>query len=125
MKIVQIAVAALLTAVALIGGSATALADPVATAASTEVYSVTAWHDVNIRTCPATACTKAGFLPAGYSTNAYCYMHGEPVTDFGITRDIWVLVGHQDGGNQFLNALYLVGDLKGNMPANSYCKIHG
>jgi len=121
MRFTKIAVAALLSLMAVLGGGATALADT--TPAAT--YEVKAWHDVKVRSCPATACSQQGMMSAGDTSNAYCWMHGEPVTDFGITRDIWVLVGHQDGGNQFVNALYLEGDFKGNLPSNLYCKIHG
>jgi hypothetical protein len=127
MKFVKAATAALLTAVALIGGATTALADPAIVSAQGGIgdpakYQVTAWHQVNIRQCPASSCAKAGFISAGGTTQAYCYTHGEPITDYGITRDIWVLVGHQDGGNQFVNALYLQGDMLGNLPSSAYCK---
>ncbi|HEX6347325.1 hypothetical protein [Umezawaea sp.] len=130
MRLVKFAVTALLTAAAVLGGGAAAMADPAAVTGQGGIgdppqYRVTAWHQVNVRQCPASSCAKAGYLSAGGSTSAYCYTHGEPITDFGITRDIWVLIGHQDGGNQFVNALYLEGDMYGNLPPMAYCHYVG
>ena len=47
--------------------------------------------------------------------------HGEKITAYGITNDIWVVVSLQDGIPLFVSALYLVGDKYGNMPATAEC----
>ncbi|ROP39089.1 hypothetical protein [Saccharothrix texasensis] len=117
------------TAVAVAAAGAGLLAGGVATA-STEVaaggppqYSATAWHDVNVRHCPSTSCTQAPGSPvlAGWTVGVYCWVHGESVTDFGYTNDVWLNIGRQDGGTQWSSAIYFAGDEYANLPQDARC----
>jgi hypothetical protein len=118
MRIVKAAVSTALAAVAVLGGAGTAVADVGATSAYPRVW---AWHDVNERSCASTACDVVGRLAAGQGSIAYCHVVGEPITDFGITNDIWVLVSREDGGTKFVSAVYLQGDRYANLPPSEVC----
>ena len=103
---------------ALLGGAAQASAQPVS---ATAVFSVTAWHDVNLRSCASTTCGVVGSVSAGTTSIAYCWRHGEPITDAGITNDIWVKGSQEDGGQRYMSAVYLVGDERGGLPVEAVC----
>jgi uncharacterized protein YraI len=118
MRIAKAALGVGLVVGALFGGAAQASAAPMS--AST-VYDVTTWHDVNLRGCASTTCAIVGSIPAGTRTIAYCWKHGEPVTDAGITNDIWVKGSLEDGGQRFMSAVYLVGDERGGLPVEAVC----
>ncbi|NUT50080.1 MAG: hypothetical protein HOV94_22635 [Saccharothrix sp.] len=121
MRIVMTAAAAVVAASGLIAGAATALAQPAASGPPS--YSATAWHDVNVRICPSTACLPAagGQILAGTTVGVYCWVHGQWVTDYGYTNDVWLNVGRQDGGTQWSSAVYFVGDEYGNLPVEAEC----
>ncbi|WP_367133475.1 hypothetical protein [Saccharothrix sp. HUAS TT1] len=131
MKMVNTAVTAALAASGLFAGGAVALAQgPGPGPAPTEVgvsgapsYRATTWAAVNVRICPSTACLPAagGPIPAGATTGVHCWAHGESVTDFGYTNDVWLNVGRQDGGSQWSSAIYFVGDEYGNLPQDAEC----
>ncbi|MFE9744041.1 hypothetical protein ACFYOT_03965 [Saccharothrix saharensis] len=122
MRIVTTAAAVAAAAAGLIaGGVATAAAE--VGASGPPQYSATAWHDVNVRHCPSTSCTTAPGSPilAGWTVGVYCWVHGESVTDFGYTNDVWLNVGRQDGGSQWASAIYFKGDALANLPKDAYC----
>ena len=122
MRIVTTAVAVAATATGLFaGGVATAAAEVGASAPAQ--YSATAWHDVNVRHCPSTSCTQAPGSPvlAGWTVGVYCWVHGETVTDFGYTNDVWLNIGRQDGGTQWSSAIYFAGDDYANLPKEAQC----
>jgi hypothetical protein len=122
MRIVTTAVAVAATATGLFaGGVATAAAEVGASAPPQ--YSATAWHDVNVRHCPSTSCTQAPGSPvlAGWTVGVYCWVHGETVTDFGYTNDVWLNIGRQDGGTQWSSAIYFAGDDYANLPKDAQC----
>lgn len=125
MRIVKTAVAASLALSGLVGGAAVALAQPAAVvgASGGPSYSATTWHNVNVRICPSTACLPAAgvYIPEGTTAGVYCWVHGESVTDFGYTNDVWLNVGRQDGGTQWSSAIYFVGDDYANLPAEAQC----
>lgn len=113
MKIVKTAVGVALVAAGLLAGGTTASAGA--------LYTVTTWHDVKIRTCAATSCSQVGSLLAGQSRKVACWVHGESITDAGITNDVWLRVGTQDGGTQWASAVYFVGDEYAGVPADEQC----
>ncbi|GAA1265731.1 hypothetical protein GCM10009634_06320 [Saccharothrix xinjiangensis] len=87
------------------------------------LHTVTAWHDVNIRTCPSTACGTAGALVAGQQRKVECWVRGEPVTDAGITNDVWLQVEDADENGPALwsSAVYFVGDEYAGLSADARC----
>ncbi|MFD7655110.1 hypothetical protein ACFV4N_14140 [Actinosynnema sp. NPDC059797] len=107
-------VVALAAAGLLVGGGA---------ASAGALYTVTAWHDVNIRTCPSTACGKAGSLVAGQQRKVECWVRGESVTDAGITNDVWLQVDDADenGPDLWSSAVYFVGDEYAGLPSDARC----
>jgi hypothetical protein len=125
MRIAKATVAIALAAGALLSGGTTALADPAGDAsAQSWFYRVTTWHDANVRSCAATTCAldaKFPLMAAGKTNTASCWLHGEEITDFGITNDIWVKLERGDDVNKYVSAVYLVGDEYGNVPAASVC----
>ena len=125
MRIAKAAVAVALAAGALLAGGTTALAAPAGdVSAQSWFYRVTTWHDVTVRSCAATTCSVDAEFPlmaAGKTNTASCWLHGEEITDFGITNDIWVKLERGDGVNKYVSAVYLVGDEYGGVPAASVC----
>jgi hypothetical protein len=114
---VKTAAAVVLSAAALIGGAAPAVAESL-----TPPYpTVTAWHDVNVRTCPYTSCASPYRILAGRGSIAYCWEHGQSITDFGITNDVWILTSRQDGGKLYASAVYFLGDEYANLPSTAEC----
>ncbi|PSL55558.1 hypothetical protein B0I31_105525 [Saccharothrix carnea] len=124
MRIRNTAVAVVAAATGLLaGGSASASAAAEVGASGPPQYSATAWHDVNVRHCPSTSCTQAPGSPvlAGWTVGVYCWVHGESVTDFGYTNDVWLNIGRQDGGTQWSSAIYFKGDQFANLPKDAQC----
>ncbi|WP_158852403.1 SH3 domain-containing protein [Saccharothrix deserti] len=125
MRIVKTAVAVAAATAGLFTGGITATAAPAGeVGASSALYTVTAWHDVNVRSCASTACLTVGSIVAGQSRKVACWVHGESVTDYGITNDIWLQVGgRQEGGTQWSSAVYFAGDEYANLPADAQCPV--
>ncbi|MFE2751100.1 hypothetical protein ACFXGA_03740 [Actinosynnema sp. NPDC059335] len=125
MRIVKTVAVAALAASGLLAAGAAALAQPAAEvgASGPPAYEATAWHDVNVRICPSTACLPAAGSPvrAGTTVGAYCWAHGESITDYGYTNDVWLNIGRQDGGTQWSSAVYFVGDEYADLPADAEC----
>ncbi|MEO6087442.1 MAG: SH3 domain-containing protein [Umezawaea sp.] len=122
MRIFKAAAAVALAATGLLAGSSTALAAPAdQVSAKSALFTVTAWHDVNARTCPSTSCEKVDSLVAGQVRKIACWVHGESVTDFGVTNDIWLQVNRTEGNVQWSSAIYFVGDQYANTPADADC----
>lgn len=109
----------------LLGGGAVAVASPAGeVAAKSWFYRVTTWHDANVRSCAATSCGVDAEFPlmaAGKTNTASCWVHGEEITDFGITNDRWVKLERGDGVNKYVSAVYLVGNEYGDIPADAVC----
>lgn len=82
---------------------------------------VTAWHDVNVRTCEALSCPVAYTIPAGSSSVAYCWTRGETVNAFGIYNNIWIMVSLNSGGRYLASAIYFEGNERANLPYESDC----
>ncbi|MEV8436514.1 hypothetical protein AB0425_04010 [Actinosynnema sp. NPDC051121] len=122
MRIVTTAVAVAATAAGLVTGGVAAAAPEVGASAPAQ-YSATTWHEVNVRHCPSTSCTLApgSPVPAGWTVGVYCWVHGESVTDFGYTNDVWLNIGRQDGGTQWSSAIYFEGDDYANLPREAQC----
>jgi uncharacterized protein YraI len=122
MRIVKTTAAVALAAASLFAGSTTALAAPTGeVSAKSALYTVTAWHDVNARTCPSTSCSAVDSLVAGQSRKIACWVHGESVTDAGVTNDVWLQVRRTEGNVQWSSAIYFVGDQYANTPADAEC----
>ncbi|TWP52186.1 SH3 domain-containing protein [Lentzea tibetensis] len=115
MQFTKAAAGSALAAAALVGSATTAVAAPA------ELYHVTAWHDVNIRSCEARSCPVVGHIEAGERHIAYCWTDGETISDFGITNNIWLMVSRQDGGRWLASAVYFQGDRYANLPADAHC----
>ncbi|GAA3460310.1 hypothetical protein ACFFSW_19205 [Saccharothrix longispora] len=124
MRIVKTAAAVALTVSGLIAGGGAATAAPADAYDPNAPYRVTTWHQVNERSCPSSACAYLGTIPAWTSTIAYCWYQGEPVTDAGITNDVWLLVSQQDGGQWWSSAVYFQGDAYANLPGHAACQGH-
>ncbi|MEV5981798.1 SH3 domain-containing protein [Streptomyces sp. NPDC052114] len=89
----------------------------VATAAPAEQsYTVVPYTGVNVRSLPKKDSAYLATLTAGRSYQAYCWTHGETITDNGYTNDIWI--GFADG---FSSAVYFKGDKYANLPASAVC----
>ena len=65
--------------------------------------------------------SEFSLMAAGRTNTASCLPHGEEITDFGITNDIWVKLERGDNVNKYVSAVYLVGDEYGGVPAASVC----
>lgn len=122
MRIIKTAVAVALATAGLLAGGTTALAAPTGgVGTSSALYTVTAWHDVNARTCPSSSCAKVDSLVAGQSRKIACWVHGESITDAGVTNDVWLQVRREEGATQWASAVYFVGDQYANTPADAEC----
>jgi uncharacterized protein YraI len=122
MRLIRTAVAAALATAGLLAGGTTALAAPAGEVGANGVlFTVTAWHDVNARTCPSTSCAKVDSLVAGQSRKIACWVHGEPVTDAGVTNDVWLQVRRTEGNVQWASAVYFVGDQYADTPSDAVC----
>lgn len=123
MRIAKTALGIGLAVGALLGGTASASAS----AEPADVfypYHVTAWHDVNVRVCASAKCDidpAIKKLRAGETSIAFCWKHGQSITDFGITNDIWVVVSMRDANAGYVSALYLAGDERGGLPVGALC----
>ncbi|GLZ30070.1 hypothetical protein Lesp02_22600 [Lentzea sp. NBRC 105346] len=101
--------------------AAAALVSGTATASAGEIYRVTAWHDVNIRSCESLSCPVVGHIGEGETHIAYCWTDGETVSDFGISNNVWIMVSRQDGGRWLASAIYFTGDKYAGLPASEQC----
>ncbi|MDU0290401.1 hypothetical protein [Saccharothrix longispora] len=124
MRIAKTITAVALAAAGVLTGSAAAAAAPASGWDPDAPYAVTTWHYVNQRSCPSSACAYLGTIPAWTRTIAYCWYQGEPVTDAGITNDVWLLVSLQDGGQWWASAVYFQGDAYANLPGHAACRDH-
>ncbi|MGM1061099.1 hypothetical protein [Saccharothrix sp. Mg75] len=122
MGIVKPTAAGALVVAALLAGAGPATART-EVGARGALYTVTAWHDVNIRTCPASTCARAGSLVAGQSRKVECWVRGERVTDAGITNDVWLQVddADEDNGDLWSSAVYFHGNEYANVPPDAEC----
>ncbi|MEV7245999.1 SH3 domain-containing protein [Streptomyces sp. NPDC003236] len=105
------AVVALATALAVGVPAAAAVAAPAETP-----YTVVPYTNVNVRKLPTKDSAYLATLTAGRSYTAYCWTHGQTVTDNGYTNDIWI--GFADG---YSSAVYFRGDEYANLPASAQC----
>ncbi|MEU4659862.1 SH3 domain-containing protein [Streptomyces sp. NPDC023723] len=79
-------------------------------------YAVEPYETVNVRSGPARSYEKVGSVAAGQPRGAYCWTHGETITDNGYTNDVWVQL--LEG---YVSAVYLKGDAYGDLPASATC----
>jgi uncharacterized protein YraI len=79
-------------------------------------YTVVPYENVNVRQLPTKDSAYLTTLTAGRSYTAYCWTHGQTITDHGYTNDIWI--GFADG---FSSAVYFKGDQYANLPATAQC----
>ncbi|MER5410781.1 SH3 domain-containing protein [Streptomyces sp. NPDC002769] len=79
-------------------------------------YTVVPYENVNVRQLPTKDSAYLATLTAGRSYQAYCWTHGQTVTDHGYTNDIWI--GFADG---YSSAVYFKGDQYANLPASAEC----
>ncbi len=122
MRIARIAAGLGLVAATLLGGAATANAAPAPHATIGGYPDVTAWHDANVRLgCAGTTCPVERILKAGHSAQGICWRHGETVTAYGITNDIWIVISLEDGGDRNVSAVFLKGDKYANLPLSAKC----
>ncbi|MCX4459622.1 SH3 domain-containing protein [Streptomyces sp. NBC_01340] len=103
--------AATLTFLAPAGLAAAAPAVP-----AEQSYTVVPYENVNVRQLPTKDSAYLATLTAGQSYTAYCWTHGQTITDHGYTNDIWI--GFADG---FSSAVYFKGDQYANLPASAQC----
>ncbi|QUQ68605.1 hypothetical protein [Kutzneria sp. CA-103260] len=131
MTIARIAAGLGLVAATLLGGATTATAAPGPTVPNSagphdfvDNVKVWAWHDVNVRQrCAATTCPidPVDTLKAGDFAYGHCWKHGETVTAYGITNDIWVVISLEDGMPRFVSAVFLKGNKYADLPATAEC----
>ncbi|MCZ0997161.1 SH3 domain-containing protein [Streptomyces mirabilis] len=79
-------------------------------------YTVVPYENVKVRQLPKQDSAYLATLTAGQSYTAYCWTHGQTITDHGYTNDIWI--GFADG---FSSAVYFKGDQYANLPASAQC----
>jgi uncharacterized protein YraI len=104
-------VAVLAAALVVLAPGAAAVAAPAETS-----YTVVPYTSVNVRELPTKNSAYLATLTAGQSYQAYCWTHGQTITDNGYTNDIWI--GFADG---FSSAVYFKGDEYANLPASAEC----
>ncbi|MFD9098326.1 SH3 domain-containing protein [Streptomyces collinus] len=104
-------IAALATALAVSVPGAAAVAAPAETS-----YTVVPYTDVNVRKLPTKNSAYLATLTAGRSYQAYCWTHGQTITDNGYTNDIWI--GFADG---YSSAVYFKGDAYADLPVSAQC----
>jgi hypothetical protein len=122
MTIARIAAGLGLVAATLLGGTATATAAPAPHDRIGDYPAVTAWHDANVRLgCAGTTCPVERIMKAGESAQGICWRHGETVTAYGITNDIWIVISLEDGGDRNVSAVFLKGDKYANLPLGAKC----
>lgn len=88
-----------------------AVAAPVETS-----YTVVPYENVKVRQLPTRNSAYLATLTAGSSYTAYCWTHGQSISDHGITNDIWI--SFADG---YSSAVYFKGNQYGNLPASAEC----
>ncbi|MFD5041204.1 hypothetical protein ACFWNI_29565 [Streptomyces sp. NPDC058377] len=71
---------------------------------------------VNVRKLPTSDSADLATLTAGRSYQAYCWAHGQTVTDNGYTNDVWIAFA--DG---YSSAVYFKGDEYAGLPASAEC----
>lgn len=100
-----------------------AAAAPAAPAAPAEQsYTVVPYENVKVRKLPTKDSAYLATLTAGQSYTAYCWTHGQTITDHGSTSHIWIhLSGGPGIGNGWVSALYLRGDDRADLPASAQC----
>ncbi|MFE3408932.1 SH3 domain-containing protein [Streptomyces mirabilis] len=99
------------------GLAAAAPASPASPASPAEQsYTVVPYENVKVRQLPTQDSAYLATLTAGQSYTAYCWTHGQTITDHGYTNDIWI--GFADG---FSSAVYFKGDQYVNLPASAQC----
>jgi uncharacterized protein YraI len=79
-------------------------------------YTVVPYENVNVRKLPTKDSAYLATLTAGQSYTAYCWTHGQTITDNGYTNDIWI--GFADG---FSSAVYFKGNKYANLPVSAEC----
>ncbi|MFF5547641.1 SH3 domain-containing protein [Streptomyces olivaceoviridis] len=87
-----------------------------AAAAGETSYGVVPYENVNVRKLPTKDSAYLATLTAGRTYRAYCWTHGQTITDNGYTNDIWI--GFADG---YSSAVYFKGDAYANLPASAQC----
>ncbi|MDU0294287.1 hypothetical protein [Saccharothrix longispora] len=70
-----------------------------------------------------TSCSRQGSLHAGQSRKVECGVHGESITDAGVTNDIRLQVDDtdEDSGDLWSSAVHFVGDQCAGLPADARC----
>ena len=79
-------------------------------------YAVVPYETVNVRSGPARSYAKVGSVAANQPRGAYCWVHGETISDHGYTNDVWVKL--VEG---YVSAVYLKGNEYGDLPASATC----
>ncbi|MBU6534748.1 SH3 domain-containing protein [Streptomyces sp. NPDC057245] len=122
-----------ITRVALVGAGALALLGPLAATTASAAptasgdargadrvlaapYAVEPYETVNVRSGPARSYSKVGSVAAGQPRGAYCWTHGETISDHGYTNNVWVKL--VEG---YVSAVYLKGNEYGDLPASARC----
>jgi hypothetical protein len=83
----------------------------------TAKYTVTAWHDANVRSTPYTKPDNiVSGVVAGESYPADCWTSGQLVDDQGYRNDVWIRLPLRAGGVGYVCAIYLKGDKFANIP---------
>ncbi|MFJ9724608.1 SH3 domain-containing protein [Streptomyces sp. NPDC101209] len=111
MRIRTAVIGALAGALTLSVPGAAAVAAPAET-----TYTVVPYTNVNVRKLPTKDSAYLTTLTAGHSYQAYCWTHGQTITDNGYTNDIWI--GFVDG---YASAVYLRGNEYANLPVSAQC----
>ncbi len=75
------------------GLAATAPASPASPAEQS--YTVVPYENVKVRQLPTRDSAYLATLTAGQSYTAYCWTHGQTITDHGYTNDIWIGLANQ------------------------------
>ncbi|MFF3835525.1 SH3 domain-containing protein [Streptomyces sp. NPDC002458] len=104
-------IAALAAAIVVLAPGAAAVAAP-----AEPSYTVVPYTGVNVRKLPTSDSAYLATLTSGRSYQAYCWTHGQTVTDNGYTNDVWIAFA--DG---YSSAVYFKGDEYAGLPASAEC----
>jgi hypothetical protein len=85
-------------------------------------YSVCAYQRANVRDRPSRDHGRVvSYVVAAECYPANCWTRGQPITDNGVTNDIWIKLPLRAGGVGYVSALYLRGDERGGLPESAHC----
>ncbi|MER5410780.1 hypothetical protein [Streptomyces sp. NPDC002769] len=89
---------------------------------ASDTYTVTARTTTYVYAGPGLSYPRRGSLRVGQSYRADCWLISDVVAGNGQSSGVWIhLLGDQDVGPGFVNAVFLQGDDHAGLPASARC----